>query len=348
MRRYCEKKRTSLFWILLILCAALQSCTLIDKKADEKILHTFAEKDPLFSKLKMDGFIMVRPGVTDTFNSLAARFFGDKNKGWLIAKFNRQDRVIAGKPLIVPLEPIYLGGLENDSYQTVPVLVYHQFSNDHSDKMTIKAEDFFEQMLYLKENDFSVIDLDQLIDFMEFRAPLPEKSVVITIDDGWLSAYEIAYPILKSFGYSATLFVYTDFIGGEKAMKWSQIKEMAHNGFNVQSHTKSHQSLTIIHESAPFEEYFRFLVRELEVSKNTIEDYLNTDCRYLAYPFGETNELVISLAKKMGYRAAFTVNRGSVPFFENRYTIGRSVIYGDSDLDQFINNLSCQKAINFK
>lgn len=345
MKNYIEKKIISLFLILLIMCAGLHGCTLIDKKADEKILHTAADKDPLFSKLKMDGFVMVRPETADTFNSLAARFLGDKNQGWLIAKFNRQDRVVAGKPLIVPLEPIYLGGLEEDSYQTVPVLVYHQFSNDHSDKMTIKADDFIEQMVYLKENDFSVINLDQLMDFMEFRAPIPENSVVITIDDGWLSAYEIAYPILKSFGYSATLFVYTDFIGGEKAMRWSQIKEMAQNGFDVQSHTKSHQSLTIIKESESFEEYFRFLVRELEISQKTIEDYLNSDCRYVAYPFGETNELVISLAKKMGYRAAFTVNRGSTPFFENRYTIGRSAIYGDADLDEFIKNVSCRKAL---
>ncbi|MFO8084233.1 MAG: polysaccharide deacetylase family protein [Desulfobacterales bacterium] len=319
-----------------------------DKKASDKQFHDFELENSGFSELKMDGFVLVRPDNTDSFNSLALRFLGDENKGWLIAKFNRQEEVLPGKPLVIPLETIYLGGLKEDSYQTVPVLVYHQFADEYSDKMTIRTEAFYKQMLWLKENGYKVIRLDQLLDFMDFKIPLPEKSVVITIDDGWISVYEIAYPILKEFGFPATLFVYTDFIGGEKAMKWSQIQEMAQDGFDVQSHTQSHRSLSIISENEPFEKYFEFLVRELEGSKKVIEDYLGSDCRYLAYPFGETNELVKALVEKIGYRAAFTVNRGSTPFFGNRYTIRRSVIYGDSDIDEFVKNISCTETITLK
>ena len=334
-------------WVVFFMGVA--GCSYQDKRLDEKQPCIVpVEMDRLPSELMMEDFVLVMPQAHDNFETLAERFLDDKDKGWLIARFNRQEQVMPGNPLIVPLKTVHLGGLKDDSYQVVPVLVYHQFSNDNSDKMTIKTEAFYEQMLYLTENGYSSIKLNQLLDFMEFKAPLPEKSVVITIDDGWLSTYDIAYPILKKFEFSATLFVYTDFIGGEKAMNWSQILEMYENGFDIQSHTMSHQSLTILNENEPFKNYFEFLIREIEGSKKVIEDYLGSDCRYLAYPFGETNDFVVSLVKKLGFRAAFTVSRGSVPFFANRFSIRRSVIYGDADMNEFVKNISFRENITLK
>ncbi len=343
-----DRKIYYIFWVFVVFCTMLYGCPFRDHKTDEVPFCAPADKNRSASALKMNGFVLVRPGVNDDFNSLAARFLQNESKGWLIARFNRQQRVLPGKPLIIPQQPVYLGGVNEQSLQAVPVLVYHQFAEDHSDKMTIKAEDFYEQMLWLKKNGYAVISLDQLLDFMDFEIPLPEKSVVITIDDGWRSVYDLAYPILKKFGFQATLFVYTDFIGGEKALQWSYIEEMAQNGFDVQSHTLSHRNLTMIGSGEPFEEYFKFLVKELEGSKKLIEEYLNSQCRYLAYPFGETNELVTALAKKTGYRAAFTVRRGSTQVLENRYTVPRSVIYGDAGMDEFIKNVSSRKAVVLK
>jgi peptidoglycan/xylan/chitin deacetylase (PgdA/CDA1 family) len=349
-KRRCIKiqKMWQLLLAFFICASGHYGCSLLPLKTNSDFFQNAVTGDILRSELKMDEFVLVRPGNLDTFDSLAAHYLGDADKGWLIAKFNRQDQVLPGKSLIVPFKTIYLGGLTEESYQTVPILVYHQFSNDHSDKLTIKTENFYEQMLYLKENGFKVIGLDQLLDFMEFKSPLPEKAIVITIDDGWLSTYEIAYPILKKFGFPATLFVYTDFIEGDQAMNWSQLKEMAENGFDIQSHTHSYQSLTMIRENESFKNYFDFLVQEIEASKMAIRHHLNRDCRYLAYPYGETNPLVISLVKKLGYRAAFTINRGNTPFFENPYNIGRSIIYGDFDMNEFIKKISYKETFSLK
>lgn len=342
------RKMGQLVLAFLICASGLYGCSVQNIKSDGKFYQNDGTGDILRSELNMDGFVLVRPGNMDTFDSLAAHYSGDANKGWVIAKFNRQDQVLPGKPLIVPLKTIYRGGLKEYSYQTVPILVYHQFSNTHSDKLTVKTENFYEQMLYLKENGYKVIGLDQLLDFMEFKTPLPEKSIVITIDDGWLSAYEIAYPILKNFGFSATLFVYTDFIERDQAMNWSQLKEMTENGIDVQSHTHSYQSLAMIRENDSFKSYFDFLVQEIEESKLAIGRHLDLDCRYLAYPYGETNPLVISLVKKLGYRAAFTINRGNTPFFENPYNIGRTIVYGDFDMNDFIKKVSFEETITLK
>ena len=345
---YIIRKLEFLFLAIIMGVSGLYGCIEKPAKPGNGFFEKSATGNVMGREIIMDDFILVWPKNGDTFDTLAAKYLGDSDKGWLIAKFNAQNQLYPGKPLIIPLKKIYLGGLAENSYQKVPILVYHQFSDEYSDKLTVKTENFYEQMRFLKDNGYKVIGLDQLLDFMEFQSPLPEKAVVITIDDGWISAFTIAYPILKKFGFTATLFIYTGFIGGDMAMNWSQVKEMAENGFDIQSHTHSYQSLTMARENDSFKNYFNFLIEEIENSKIAIRKHLNRECRYLAYPYGETNPLVVSLVKKMGYRAAFTVTRGGTPFFENPYTIGRSIIYGDFGMDEFFNKISYKETISFK
>ena len=231
------------------------------------------------------------------------------------------------------------GGLTAKGYQTVPVLSYHKFSKDKVGTLTVKEVAFEEQMKFLKDNGYSVITLDQFLDFLEFKGEIPEKSVVITFDDGWGSVYDIAYPILKKYGFPATLFVYTEFIGGKKALSWEQIKELAANGFDIQCHSLTHRNLTVLNEKEPFKDYFDSINREISQSRQLIEKKINKKCKYLAYPYGDSNKLVIALLKKHGYRGAFTVERGSNPFFIHEYLIKRSMIYGKYDVQKFKKNL---------
>ena len=133
--------------------------------------------------------------------------------------------------------------------------------------MTVTQAAFEEQMKFLKEKGYRVITLNQFIDFLEFKRPIPKKSVVITIDDGWRSTYEIAFPILKKYGYPATLFVYTDLIvGSKKTLSWDLIQEMASQGLDIQGHTKTHRTLTIMDKKESFKEYFDAIDRELILS----------------------------------------------------------------------------------
>ncbi len=302
------------------------------------------QSGPKKAELATLDFTVVRPADDDTFQSLAARYLGDPEKGWLIARYNGLKSLEPGKLLVVPSVPLYRGGLDSQGFQTVPILTYHKFSIGSSDRMTVKADDFERQMRYLKENGYRTVGLDQLLDFMEFKSSLPEKAVVISIDDGWLSAYEIAYPILKEYGFQAVLFLYTDFVDGPKALSWDQVEEMSRNGFDIQNHTRTHRDLTRIKKGESFEQYLREIERELDDAKKAIEEHTGAKCNYLAYPFGRTDSLVNSLVRKKGYRAAFTMERGSAPFFSKRYDIGRSVVYGEFDLDEFVENLTVWEA----
>jgi len=287
-----------------------------------------------------DDFVIVKTTAKDTFSSLAAFYLKDPDKGWLIAEFNRMTTLIPGQELIIPLSPFNKGGLKAEGYQTVPILVYHNFSKKGSDKTAVSQDDFEAQMKYLKQNGYHVVSIDQLLDFINYKEQIPEKSIVITFDDAWRSIFDIALPILIKYGFTATFFIYTDFIGGGKAMTWKQIETLSKIGFDIQCQTKTHRNLAVPKKNESFKEYLHSIEMEISYPKQLIKNNLNIDCKYLAYPYGETNNLVISMLKKHGYRAAFTIDRKPNPFFIDKYRISRSVIYGSYDMDKFKNNLS--------
>lgn len=292
--------------------------------------------------------VIVQPG--ETLSSLAAKYLDDPEKSWMIADFNEITSVSAGNEIIIPLEPFgNRAYLSQQGYQTVPVLTYHNFSEAKENLMMVTKDNFEQQMRYLKDNGYTVITLDELFDFLEYRKQLPKKAVVITIDDGWQGVYTIAYPILKKYNYPSTLFVYTDLINGNrKTLDWDQVAELDNEGIDIQCHTKTHRNFNKIQDKESLQQYVREVEEEIVKSTRTIKEKLNKQVKYLAYPYGETNNLVIAFLQRNGYRGAFTVKRYSNPFFTDHYTLNRSMIYGDFDLNDFKRNLSVysNKALN--
>ncbi len=283
--------------------------------------------------------LVAQPG--ETLTSLAEKYLNDPSMDWFIGEWNGINSLTPGQEVIIPLSPFGRGGVSLKGYQMVPILSYHKFSREKADILTVTESAFREQMSFLKRNGYQVIPLDHLFDFIEYRRPLPKKSVVITIDDNWISTYEIAFPILKQYGYPATLFVYTDLIlPGKKILSWDHLSEMAKHGIDIQCHTKSHRNLDKRNGQESFREYFKTLEKELAESAEIIKKRLNREVKYLAYPYGDTNPLVIGLLTKMGYRGALTVERGSNPFFIHPYKINRSMIFGTFSLKDFENNLT--------
>jgi len=286
-------------------------------------------------------FVAVVPKEGDTFSSLAAKYLKDPSWDWFIEEYNETGSLIPGQPVIIPLKPDKKGGLTLRGYQTVPVLSYHDLSPVESKKMTVSQAMFEQQMGLLKEKGYRVISMDQLFDFLEFKGSIPAKSVVLTFDDGWLSVYQIAFPILKKYGYPATLFIYTNVIDSTpKTLTWKLLQEMATQGIDVQCHTQSHRNLALPEKKESFRDYFHNLERELSECKETVRRKLNLDVKYLAYPYGDTTPLVIEMAKKLGYRGAFTSKRGGNPFFIHNYRVNRSMVYGDFTLSEFERNLT--------
>jgi peptidoglycan/xylan/chitin deacetylase (PgdA/CDA1 family) len=281
------------------------------------------------------GLLAVVPRLHDTFESLAGQYLGDSSKGWVIRDFNGLEAVTPYRALLIPTDPYLPGGLSEQGYRMVPVLVYHHLSRIKASRMSVPVTEFELQMAYLKRNRYQVISLEQLADFLEFKGQVPARSVVITFDDGWTSTYQYALPILKRYGFKATL------VGSQRqALSWEQLQEIEESGvIDVQCHTKSHRNLNRQPEE-DLPAYLKALEQELRDSRALLQRKIGKECRYLAYPYGATNHLVVALAEKFGYRAAFTVDRGPNPFFVTNFRVLRSMVYGDFDLKAFAANLA--------
>ena len=106
----------------------------------------------------------------------------------------------------------------------VPVLNYHQVEDKDGNPLTLWTDQFEAQMAYLAAEGYTTITIDEMMDAYEHGTPLPEKPVIITFDDGYADNYENAYPILKKYGFKATIFLIYDFTNTyPNYLTWDQI-----------------------------------------------------------------------------------------------------------------------------
>lgn len=194
------------------------------------------------------------------------------------------------------------------STSSVAVLGYHRFENPPHDSLALSTKDFEAQMRRLKDTGTTVISMNDFLAWRRGEKDVPSRSAVITIDDGYISGYSEAWPILKKFGYPFTMFVYTNYIGtGGKSISWQQLAEMREAGAEIGSHTVSHDRLTA-KKGRTDSDYTAWLTNELQGSKELLESRLGVKIRTLAFPYGLSNEQVKAAAAKAGYEAQFTVN----------------------------------------
>ena len=296
---------------------------------------------------RSDRFVIYQPGAGETLRTIAARFLGNESRDWLIADFNGIAQAEAARPLAVPLKAINVAGVAADQYQTVPILCYHRFGSSGG-KMAISAANFALQLDWLARNDYRVIPLAHLHAFLEGRAALPKRAVVITIDDGYESVHRVALPLLKKHGFPATLFVYTDFIGaGDAALSWAQLQDLVGSGLvDVQAHSKSHRNLIEHAAAEPEDRYRQMLDAEARVPRELLERRLPVQVRHYAYPYGDANQALIDVLARQRYQLGLTVNPGGNAFFAQPLMLRRTMIYGDQDLASFKLKLQIARAIN--
>jgi Predicted xylanase/chitin deacetylase len=192
----------------------------------------------------------------------------------------------------------------------VVVLCYHRFEDKTADMVSRPAE-FEAQMQALKDNGITVISMEDFLAWRRGEKSIPKKSAVITLDDGWLTGYTVAWPILKKFGYPFTMFIYPDYVkGGPRAgggsISWEQLAEMRDAGVDIGSHSMSHSDLRA-RKGKTEEQYREWLRTEIAGSKQLLEDKLGIAVKTIAYPYGNQNEIVREIVKEAGYEAGFTV-----------------------------------------
>lgn len=215
----------------------------------------------------------------------------------------------------------------------IPVLMYHSIDYEKNNQLRIPKEQFREQMQYLKDNGYTTLTLNELFAFFENNMPVPYKSVVLTFDDGYADNYTNAFPILKEFGFKATVFMITDTVDKNKSYLNSlQLKEMDTYGFDIESHTLDHEELNKLSYAQQ--------LNELKKSKLFLETLLNKQVNYIAYPVGKYNKETVKAAKEAGYKMAFTTNGTWSDKTDGIYTLDRVYISADAPKAEFVRRLT--------
>lgn len=227
--------------------------------------------------------------------------------------------------------------LAEESYTAnVPVLMYHHIDEEGNDDVNISSELFEAQMAALAEEGYTAVFPDDLAAYVYEGKALPDKPVVITFDDGYLSNYEYAWPILEKYGMKATIFVIGSTIGNTEHYKdtdypitphfsYEQGAEMVASGvISIQSHTYD------MHQWAPYEDSDQPRENILALEGESDEDYrslLSADCQkirqviqegmgeasvhVMAYPSGQFDTLSQVTLLENGFDITFTTQVGS-------------------------------------
>jgi peptidoglycan/xylan/chitin deacetylase (PgdA/CDA1 family) len=199
-------------------------------------------------------------------------------------------------------------------------------------------------MKELKDRGITVISMQDLLAWKRGEKNIPPRCAVITFDDGWKSQYEVAWPILKKYGYPVTMFIYTEGVrggtlGGGEAITWEQLADMRDNGVDIEAHSATHQDLREGHSimlastggkktraklTGP--QYEQWVQNEVVGCKQLLEQRLGIKVNCFAVPFGNYNEHVKELARNAGYEAMYTVYGQPITFTSAMDSLGRYAI----------------------
>lgn len=214
--------------------------------------------------------------------------------------------------------------LRNDN-SGVPILCYHSIADDASTNgpITLSKDKFKEHLQLISDEGYTTLTISQLNNYILNNKAIPEKSVVITFDDGYMNNYTNAFPLLKEFNMNATMFVISGYSITNNAphsgfMTAKEIKEMSDYGIDIQSHTVSHFELATL----PYEQQ----LKELTDSKITIEKLTGKPVNSIAYPLGSYNEDSKKACLDAGYSMAFTIKRGYANRDDNQFELNRICI----------------------
>lgn len=258
---------------------------------------------------------------------------------------------------------------EGDKGIAIPVLMYHHISDNVASDTVISEERFAHQMQLLSDNGFHPVSLSQLIDYVENGVDLPEKPVVLTFDDGYYSNYEIAFPIIKKYGYPAAFFIIGSSFGHMQYYKSTEYLVTPHFGpyearkmlesglVTIQSHSYD------MHQWMPYESGNMVRENMLQLSGESTQDYKKAivsdylmECSVLqsvgidevyahAYPCGMYDGLLESIMRECGIKLSFTIEETKINVLEkgqnsSLHNLGRMNICEMTTDEQLLNYLN--------
>jgi peptidoglycan/xylan/chitin deacetylase (PgdA/CDA1 family) len=204
------------------------------------------------------------------------------------------------------------------------IVLYHHVATDTPPSTSISPEDFRLHLAYLRDNDFNVMALDEMIEALRDGQEIPDKSVAITFDDGYLSIYDTAFPMLAAFGFPFTLFLSTQPIDDNQTgyMNWAQVREMADAGTLIANHMVDHPYMLTRNDGESDTAWIERLRGELLTAEQRIAANTGQSHRYLAYPYGEFDTSIKAMLAEEGF-TGLAQNSGAIGFHSDFLALPR-------------------------
>ena len=215
------------------------------------------------------------------------------------------------------------------------ILMYHRFGENNFPSTNIRLEQFEAHLQELTSGPYTVLPLPDIVAAIREGRPLPDRTVGISVDDGYLSVYTEAFPRLRNAGLPFTVFVSTDPVDQKfpDFMSWDQLREMRDAGATIGAHTATH-----LHMPANSAARIR---DDLMRSNTRFTAELGAMPALFAYPFGEASSEIQTLLRTTGYTAAFGQHSGPYdksanPFYLPRFAITEA--FGDMSRFRLVTN----------
>lgn len=221
-----------------------------------------------------------------------------------------------------------------DGRVPLPILMYHRLAELPAEagastrEWTTAPAVFRTHIQLLVEHGFHVVPLESILDYFQSHTPLPARPVAITFDDGYRDFAEAAWPALREAGMPAAVFLIPGHVGYGAFMTWEQMTSLAQEGVAFGSHTLDHMRLKGLEDEE--------LRRQLQDSRQVIEEHLGMPVQVLSYPYGAFDGRVVQAAAEAGYRAGVTINPSRYQRRSGLFTLSRIHLPYDAAPEELI------------
>ena len=229
------------------------------------------------------------------------------------------------------------------------ILLYHRILPEEDDLskvspeervFSVREKEFAKQLEYLYSNGWKTLNLSQLLEYLQAETPFPDKSLVISFDDGNQTDYSTVFPRLKKFGFKATFFITSDFIDKPGYLQRSQMLKMSQEGMEFGSHGKTHKFLSTLNDDK--------LKSELLDSKKMLEEIIGKEINLLSLPGGYFSSKVKTIAKEAGYRGICTSEFGWNENMADPFKLKRVSLRSDEFFPDFVSLANIDKRLYAK